>query len=258
MGMEPAEPVTIVHTKYGICLTTKRFESSQDTEADFEGYSTSHGPFSIDEVLDYLKSEYPDDPPFGRLDVIGLAHRANAYSWAAVSPGPVGDGLALGTTDGDSLRLAIDGLQFPESEEPNKRFSWYFVDGSATQDGRAWDFRWQALTCDKALLICGWLFEVANWIGFGPRNEPPPPPWLVEPNLHFPELRWENGRALLTVELDLEFLPPEIRDGRRGTGNPQTLRIRATAEELRSAAIAFAATIARYPATYGPSQPVEA
>lgn len=255
--MSPAEPITIVHTKSGMCLTTARFDSWRDVQAAFEDYMTSLGPFVVDELLDYLQIEYPSDSPFGRNDVLTLAHRPNAFSWAASGSVPTGDGLVLGTTNGDSLRLAIDGYRFPEADDLDERFSWYVVDGSATTDGRAWNFRWQALTCDTAPLICGWLLEVATWTERGAGNEAPSPPWLIEPNVQFPDLAWENGRALLTVDLDLEFLPPELRNG-RGAGNPQRLRIRATAEELRSAAIAFAATAARYPAVYGPSRPVEA
>lgn len=222
----------------------------------FEDYKASSGPYEPDELLGYLQAEYPNRPPFGRFDVLGLAHRTDAYSWAKREL-PEGDGLKLGTLDGESFRLAVDGFQFPDAAEPEKRFSWYVVEGSATSDGQAWDFVWQALTCDTAQLICGWLFEVACWVELGQGVESPSPPWLVEPNLQFPDVSWENGRALLTIELDLEFRHPSVRRGRIGAGNPHTLRIRATAEELRNAAVDFSATIARYPIPSGPSRPIE-
>ncbi|MCP4968392.1 MAG: hypothetical protein GY926_24560 [bacterium] len=254
--MHSGEPITIVHTDTGMCLTTRQFDDWRNVQAAFEDYETSLGPFAVDELLEYLQIEYPNSQPFGRGDVLRLASRSNAFIWAAIESPPEGDGLKLGTTDGDSLRLAIDGYQFPDAEDPEKRFSWYMVEGCATRDGRAWDFRSQALTCDVAPLICGWLFELANR---GERNvgtESPRPPWLIEPNLQFPSVSWENGRALLTIDLDLEFLPPDVRQSRRGAGTPEVLRVRATADDLRRAAVDFAATIARFPVAPGPSRPV--
>jgi len=250
-------PITIVHTEGGMCLTTKQFGGWREVQGDFEDYKTSLGPFDVDELVDYLRIEYPSRAPFSQDDVRSLTGRSSAYMWAAIESLPEGDGLKFGATDGDSLRLAIVGYQFPEHENRRKRFSWYVVDGSATAGGRAWDFRWQALTCDDAPLVCGWLFEVANWVEAGSgEDESPRPPWLVEPNLQLVDVIWQNGRALLTVELDLEFLPPEFRRGRPRAGNPEVLRIPVTAEDLRRAALEFAETIVRYPVEPGPSRPV--
>lgn len=256
MRSDSVQLITIVHTETGMCLTTKRFDRWQDIQAMFDGYKTSLGPYEPDDLLDYLQAEYPNRPPFSRFDVLGLAHRTDAYSWA-MRDLPKGDGLKLGSIDGESFRLAVDGLQFPDAAELEKRFSWYVVEGSASRSGEAWDFAWQALTCDAAHLICGWLFEVASWIELGPGADAPSPPWLIEPNLQFTSVSWENGRALLTIELDLEFRPPAVRQGRKGAGSPETLRVRATAEELRNAAIDLSATIARHPVPSGPSRPVE-
>jgi hypothetical protein len=143
--------------------------------------------------------------------------------------------------------LAIDGFQFPDHDDPRIRDSWYMVEGEATLDGQAWDFRWQALTCDTPPLLVGWLLRLEEWLSTGDDNDPPRPPWLIEPNLQFPLVRVVNGRAEISIELNLEFLPPDRRNGRRGTGNPAVLTLRATAEELQQAAIDFAATIAEYP-----------
>lgn len=254
--MDSGGPITIVHTKDGLCLTTKQFSSWRDVQEDFEGYMASLGPFDVDELLGYLDAEYSDRSPFGRSDVLGLVGRSDGYMWSAIESPPVGEGLKLGTTDLDSIRLEIVGLQFPDAADRDKRYSWYVVDGSATNDGIAWDFRWPALTCDVPAQICGWLLETAGWVETVPRGEPPRPPWLIEPNLQFPNVSWANGRAVLTVELDLEFLPPEVQQVRHGAGNPQVLRLSAAADDLRRAAIDFAATIARFPASPGPSRPV--
>lgn len=252
--MKTSEAITIVHTEHGMCLTSREFDSWRDVQGAFEDYKASLGPFAIDELVEYLRIEYRD-APFDLWAVRGLASRPGTCSWALTESRPIGDGLTLGSTDGDSLRLAIDGFQFPDAEDLNKRFSWYFVDGNATQSGRSWQFRWQALTCSTAPLICGWLFDLANWVERGPSAEPPDAPWLVEPNVQFTNVEWEHGRALITVELSQEFSPPANRA--QPADKHAVLRIRSTAEELRSSAIDFAATIARFPIAPGPSRPVK-
>ncbi len=130
------------------------------------------------------------------------------------------------------------------------------VEGEATLDGQAWEFRWQALTCDTPPLLVGWLLRLEEWVTERSDSDPPAPPWLIEPNLQFPRVRQSNGRAEISVELNLEFLPPDRRNGRRGTGNPAVLTLRATAEEVQQAAIDFAATIAQHPVNPAASRPV--
>lgn len=210
----------------------------------------------MDELVEYLEIEYPTRPPFDAWDARGIAGRADAYSWAPSADLPTGPGLTLGSTRGDSLRLAIDGFQFPDHDDPRRRDSWYIVEGEATVDGEAWSFRWQTLTCDTAPLLVRWLLRVAEWLTAGATDDPPKPPWLIEPNLQFPVVQAVNGRVEISAELDLEFLPPDQRDGRRGSGRPQTLNLRASAEELQQAAIDFAATIAQYPVTPAASEPL--
>ncbi len=249
--------ITVVHTESGTCLTTVDYSDGRGVRAAFDDYKTSVGPFGSDELIECLAVEYPTDPPFDVWDVHGLAGHPDAVTWAASLDLPIGPGLKLGTTRGDSVRLAIDGYQFPEDEDRRKRDSWYVVEGEATVDGRAWEFRWQALTCDTAPLLVGWFLQLADWVAAGSeRGESPEPPWLIEPNLQFPAVTVLNGRAEMTVELDLEFLPPGRSDGRRGAGNPEVLRLRTTATELRRAAVDFAATIALFPTEPGASRPV--
>ena len=76
-----------------------------------------------------LRIEYAE-PPFDLNDIRRVASRPDTCTWAATDSPPAGEGLTLGTTDGDSLRLAIDGFQFPNAEDQEKRFSWYIVEGS--------------------------------------------------------------------------------------------------------------------------------
>ena len=256
MAEQEVQPITIVHTESGMCLTTVAFSDWREVQDAFDDYKTSLGPYEVDELIDYLGIEYPTRPPFDAWDVRAVAGRADAYSWAPSAYLPSGPGLTLGSTRGDSLRLAIDGYQFPDHDDPRRRYSWYMVEGGATLDGQAWDFRWQALTCDTPPLLVGWLLQLEEWLTTGTDTDPPKPPWLIEPILQFPLVRAVNGRAEISVELNLEFLPPDRRNGRRGTGKPAVLTLRATAEELRQAAIDFAATIAQYPVNPAASRPV--
>lgn len=160
---------------------------------------------------------------------------------------PVGGGLKLGDVSGDSLRLAVVGYQFQNAEDLRKRYSWHEVEGEATVAGSAWSFRSAALTCDTSPLLSEWFRSVAMWVSSGLEAEKPKAPWLIEPNLQFPEVRREGDVAVLTVELDLEFLSPERRRGRVGAGNPVGLEILTTPRELVQAATDFDATIARWP-----------
>ena len=167
-----------------------------------------------------------------------------------------GPGLSLGSVARDSLRFAIDGYQFADSDNPRERHSWYVLEGAATREGNEWTFRWQALTCDTPAYLALWLLQLADWIAAGSSQDAPECPWLIEPNLQFPDVRMVNGRAELTIELNREFLAPERRNGRVGAGGPEVLTVYATAEQLRRAAIDLAATAARYPEHPLASRPV--
>jgi hypothetical protein len=156
-------------------------------------------------------------------------------------------GMTLGRAGRDFLRLAIAGYQFPEAKDPNQRYSWYLVDGSATASGRSWDFKWQALTCDDAPLISQWLRQIASWASQPDSRTPPDTPWLIEPNLQFRSVDIHQDMVELAVELDLEFLPPEHRRERHRAGNPERLTLQATPAELVTAAADFDATIALFP-----------
>lgn len=105
----PEYAITVVNTESGTCLTTKKFDDRRAVKAAFEESKGSAGPFATDELLEYLEGEYGHNAPFGLWDVHGLSGRANAYMWSALESPPEGHGLKLGTTDGDSLRLAVTG-----------------------------------------------------------------------------------------------------------------------------------------------------
>jgi len=257
--MAPADselPVTVVHTESGMCITTTQFADWRAVQDAFDDYQASSGPYSVDELIDYLRVEYPGSQPFDSWAVRSVAMRRDVFSWSASSPMPAGAGLRLGTTNGDSLRLEVVGYQFPDAEEPQKRDSWYVIAGSASNKRCNWQFTWQALTCNAAPLLCGWLFELAAWLeGNSNDADAPEPPFLIEPVLQFTAADRCNGRLHLRVELNGEFLPPDTRNGRRMQSDPEVVCLRVTAEDLRTAAMDLATSICAYPTMPAPSRP---
>jgi hypothetical protein len=65
---------------------------------------------------------------------------------------------------GNDFELHIVGYQFPDAEDPQKRFSWNMVEGSATSEEEHWNFRWQALACHEPPRLVRWLLDVAEWV----------------------------------------------------------------------------------------------
>jgi hypothetical protein len=79
--------------------------------------------------------------------------------------------LLRGTT-ADTLRLNLDGYQFPKATDPSQRYSWHIVTGRVECRYGEWDFRWQALTYDESANVSAWLRVVADWLEStpGPRG----------------------------------------------------------------------------------------
>ncbi len=50
--------------------------------------------------------------------------------------------MRLGTNGDDVLDLSIVGYQFPDADDPQKRYSWHTIQGRAGTASEAWDFRW--------------------------------------------------------------------------------------------------------------------
>jgi len=219
-----------------MCLTTTSYADKQQLQDD--------------DLIEYLAIEYPSNAPFDKWDVLGISTERDACSWAPTAQLPLGSGLRLGSTGGDSLRLGIEGLQFADHDDPRRRNSWYLVEGAATQAGHPWEFSWQALTGSAPPLIVAWLLQLADWVATNDRGARPEPPWLVEPNLQFRAARVEQGRAVIVVELGHEFANPQ------GDGAPTLLTVHTTVEELRQAAIDFAASVANHPTDPVASRPV--
>ena len=74
--------LTIVHTEYGMCLTTMEFADWREVQDAFSGYKASLGPWSVTEILEYLPIEYPTEQPFTAEAVRALAASEDATLWA--------------------------------------------------------------------------------------------------------------------------------------------------------------------------------
>ena len=156
--------------------------------------------------------------------------------------------MRLGSESGDVLELSIVGYQFPDAEDPQLRYSWHMVQGSARTAEEAWDFRWQALTCDETGRLVSWLHTAAE--AAAPQSTSPSPApdrtWFTEPNLAFNVETYQAGLAVIRVELDLEFRAPSNKPDHRA-GHPTVLRLSVTPEQLASAAAELEADFSRFP-----------
>ena len=47
-----------------LLLTKKQYASWRDIQDEYDDYMTSLGPWDVDSVLDFLRTEYPTKPPF--------------------------------------------------------------------------------------------------------------------------------------------------------------------------------------------------
>ena len=128
--------------------------------------------------------------------------------------------------------LTITGYQFPDAEDPQQRYSWHIVEGSASRGDLSWEFRYPALACDETPRVGRWLRLVADWLDAGGEGQPPAGEQFTEPNLSFSVLsRSSPGTATIEIGLEQEFQAPEVR--RPGGRTP--LRLDTTADQLRTA-----------------------
>lgn len=61
--------ITIVHTERGMLLSKADFADWREVQAAFEDYKVSIGPFSPDELIEYLRTEYLVNPPFEEVEI---------------------------------------------------------------------------------------------------------------------------------------------------------------------------------------------
>ena len=156
--------------------------------------------------------------------------------------------MRLGSDSGDVLELSIVGYQFPEAEDPRKRYSWHMVEGRARTAAETWDFRWQALTCDESGRLVSWLREVADGAAQGCSTPAAGPgrTWFTEPNLAFVVETYKEDMVVLRVELDLEFRAPSDQADHRA-GDPTVLKISTSPEQLLTAAAELESDVSLYP-----------
>ena len=125
--------------------------------------------------------------------------------------------MRLVSSDGDELALSIVGYQFPDAEDPRKRFSWNMIEGHVVLGDERWGFRW-ALSCDEPPLLAGWFRAVATWVEAGTGEGCPKALTFTEPNLSFEVLESRDADVTIGVGLDVEFRSPS--NSGAGAGNP--------------------------------------
>jgi hypothetical protein len=153
--------------------------------------------------------------------------------------------VRIASEDSHALELSVVGYQFPEAENLAKRYSWHMLEGKAIDADVSWHFRWQALTCDESHRVAPWLRLLAERVA-SPTKGPEAPARLAftEPNLAFVALEVDADRALLRVELDLEF----HRDRAHWqAGDPYLLDLVVTEATLMQAATQWEAEVRAYP-----------
>ncbi|KTF17026.1 hypothetical protein [Pseudoalteromonas sp. H105] len=62
----------IVITEKEVILTKHDYQSFREIQNDFFDYVTSLGPWSFEEIVDYLEIEYPNIAPSAKEQVEGL------------------------------------------------------------------------------------------------------------------------------------------------------------------------------------------
>lgn len=157
--------------------------------------------------------------------------------------------MKLGSGDGDILELTIEGYQFPDAQNLQQRLSWHIVSGRATNSSESWAFCWQALTCDESVRLGSWLQEVADRSNPNGRRFESRPHAIcfTEPNLRFEAVTsFQSGSTVIPAQLDLEFRAPSNRIC-RSPGEPNTLQLDVTQEQISAAATEWAANVAQYP-----------
>nr|WP_204013828.1 hypothetical protein [Virgisporangium aurantiacum] len=151
---------------------------------------------------------------------------------------------------GHGVDVRVVGYQFPDADDPAKRFSWHMVEVSATCAEGSWTVSYPALTCDESPRLSRWLRNVADTVGSTPtgtNNTAVLPAVLsfVEPNLSLTVVRSAPATALIDIGLDLEFAPPWR--SRHAAGDPCQIRCEVSRERLLQAAAEWDAEIALYP-----------
>ena len=158
--------------------------------------------------------------------------------------------MKLVSVDGSSLELALDGYQFPATE--NAAFgkdwdsNWVHVRGSVSlPDGRTHQFRDPCLTTWEARHLLEWLTAVRrSAITGSPDNEPSLD--FTEPGISFGLERIAVDAVVLRVYLSYEAEPSFVLTGAHGHLE-NYVRLTMTFAELGTATAEWEAEIRGYP-----------
>ena len=107
-------------------------------------------------------------------------------------------GVAIFKGRAGSLRLCVEGYEFPEIVNDEWDSNWLMVSGEAVIDGKHWRFRDACLRTFEMRRLATWLDQIATgreeetFCGF------------IEPNLHFEKV----SDRLMRIDLAFESAPP--------------------------------------------------
>lgn len=150
--------------------------------------------------------------------------------------------MRLMGVDGHGIDIRVTGYQFPDADDPAKRFSWHVLEGRATSAEGSWRMSYPALTCDESPRLSRWLRQVA---GAGNAAGLPAALGFVEPNLSLVVVRWTPASVVVSIGLDLEFAPPW--QPRHAAGEPYRISCEVSREHILRSAVGWDAEIAAYP-----------
>jgi hypothetical protein len=63
LNSQPAMKLHIIYTVGSMLLSRKAYASWREIQAEYPDYKTSLGPWSVEQVVEYLQSDYPELSP---------------------------------------------------------------------------------------------------------------------------------------------------------------------------------------------------
>lgn len=71
--------IFIIYTQNSMLISKKQYQSWREVQDEFNDYTSSLGPWGIQETVDYLNEEYPDLTPSASKQVDSLLSEAPEY-----------------------------------------------------------------------------------------------------------------------------------------------------------------------------------
>lgn len=69
--------ITIIYLDDDMLISKKKYEVWREIQDEYENYKASLGPWSGEEIIEYLGEEYPDLNPVAEIQVSNLLNASN-------------------------------------------------------------------------------------------------------------------------------------------------------------------------------------